>query len=384
MHGNTRVDITDKINIIFSVNEKDKVQYSSFLIREHAQLLEKNSDVTEILSWNNMPVSFNNSNDCVAENDFALSFPNYIVDYFKVKYMKSIDSEYLLKLIRHEITQLCFSAGSIIFSIREKHACNNNENDIAPIISDLEEIESSIGNIRMIADNSVWELAVNNDFVPSIEKIDLLSLYSKMKVYFKSFADYNLKLVISSEEDCSVFGDSYLVEQALHRMIMTSIRFAYQGTNIYIICSNNRITVKSYGQHITPETSDRLFLPEGILLHGTSLNMVQNIAKRHSGAVSFVCGDKLSLYNVALIKLSIEILYKKEDITSDEAVLLNDLYQEDERLELQRKYDEITIKHSDRNQRLLPNSMILDRVRRDTYENEIVFEIKKDIDARRM
>ncbi len=211
-----------------------------------------------------------------------------------MKKMENFRSEFIAN-VSHEIkTPLTsiLSAVEILDGIESKS--NIEEKCLRIISNQSKRLNTLIQDILSLADLEKRQIFKNRDFA----ELTISSTVENAISLCKGIVDSaNIELEILENTDIKIFGNSYLLEQAINNLIVNAVKYSQTNkitVKSYIENNEIKISVKDYGIGIAKEECSRIFerfyrvdKARSRELGGTGLGLaiVKNIAKLHNGKV---------------------------------------------------------------------------------------------------
>lgn len=214
-----------------------------------------------------------------------------------MKKMENFRSEFIAN-VSHEVKTPLTAILSAVEILNMQKNLNSQQQKCLKIISEQSNrLNRLIQDILSLADLEKKQIFKNRDFA----EFNFNSMVENAVSLCKSLADdNNIELIVENTEEIKIFGNPYLLEQAINNLIINAIKYSKTDKIIINSTLNNkeiRLSVKDFGIGIAKEETSRIFerfyridKARSRELGGTGLGLaiVKNIAKLHNGKIDVI------------------------------------------------------------------------------------------------
>lgn len=211
-----------------------------------------------------------------------------------MKKMENFRSEFIAN-VSHEVKTPLTAILSAVEILNLQKTENPQQEKCLKIISDqANRLNRLIQDILSLADLEKKQIFKNRDFA----ELNVGSMLDNAVSLCQALAETNnVDIIIEKNEQIKIFGNQYLLEQAVNNLIVNAIKYSKTTkivVNSYMLNKELKISVKDFGIGISKEESARIFerfyridKARSRELGGTGLGLaiVKNIAKLHNGKV---------------------------------------------------------------------------------------------------
>lgn len=218
----------------------------------------------------------------------------------QIKSMKKLEnfrSEFIAN-VSHEIKTPLTSILSAVEILESLTPTNKTESKCLKIISEQSNrLNNLIQDILSLADLEKRQIFKNRDFAELTVSSTVENAISLCRGIVESA---NIPIEISENTNIKIFGNSYLLEQAINNLIINATKYSQTDkitVKSYIENNEIKISVKDYGIGIEKDECSRIFerfyridKARSRELGGTGLGLaiVKNIAKLHNGHIDVI------------------------------------------------------------------------------------------------
>ena len=215
----------------------------------------------------------------------------------QIKNMKKLENfrtEFIAN-VSHEIKTPLTSILSAVEILDSINPSNKTEEKCLKIISEqANRLNTLIQDILSLADLEKRQIFRNRDFAELTISSVIENAISLCKGIIESS---NIKLEVLENTDIKIFGNAYLLEQAINNLIVNAVKYSQTDkitVKSYIENNEIKISIKDYGIGIEKDECSRIFerfyridKARSRELGGTGLGLsiVKNIAKLHNGKI---------------------------------------------------------------------------------------------------
>ena len=218
----------------------------------------------------------------------------------QIKSMKKLEnfrSEFIAN-VSHEIKTPLTSILSAVEILESLSPTNKTEVKCLKIISEQSNrLNTLIQDILSLADLEKRQIFKNRDFAELTISSTVENAISLCRGIVEAS---NIQIEILENTDIQIFGNSYLLEQAINNLVINAIKYSQTNkitVKSYIENNEINISVKDYGIGIEKDECSRIFerfyridKARSRELGGTGLGLaiVKNIAKLHNGKIDVI------------------------------------------------------------------------------------------------
>ncbi|MBS1506374.1 MAG: HAMP domain-containing histidine kinase [Bacteroidetes bacterium] len=166
----------------------------------------------------------------------------------------------IISILSHD---LAVPMNSLSILLHLQRTQNIKGDELQPFLND---VGNQLNNVTSLLQNLVrWSRSQMEGFTPEMKLLNLHKhLEEDSKLFQRSAADKDLRIIVHSDDMPAVFADEEMVRIAIRNLISNAIKFAYNGTDVKIHCfitkeNKVRLTVENMGMPIPLPLREKLF-----------------------------------------------------------------------------------------------------------------------------